>query len=36
MPSECIVLMISYLFAFYMAWNIGAHDVVNSIVLAKY
>lgn len=34
MPSECIVLMISYLFGFYMACNIGANDVANSMASA--
>jgi inorganic phosphate transporter, PiT family len=34
MPSEFIVLMISYVFGFYMAWNIGANDVANSMASA--
>jgi inorganic phosphate transporter, PiT family len=34
MPSEYIVLMVSYLFGFYMAWNIGANDVANSMASA--
>ena len=34
MPSEYIVLIVSYLFGFYMAWNIGANDVANSMASA--
>lgn len=31
MPSEYIILIIGYIFGFYMAWNIGANDVANSM-----
>jgi inorganic phosphate transporter, PiT family len=34
MPSETIVLIIGYAFGFYMAWNIGANDVANSMASA--
>lgn len=34
MPSEYIVLIIGYAFGFYMAWNIGANDVANSMASA--
>jgi inorganic phosphate transporter, PiT family len=34
MFSEYFVLSISYLFGFYMAWNIGANDVANSMASA--
>jgi len=34
MPSEYIVLVIGYAFGFYMAWNIGANDVANSMASA--
>ena len=31
MPQEFYVLIIGYVFGFYMAWNIGANDVANSM-----
>ena len=31
MPHEYYVLTIGYIFGFYMAWNIGANDVANSM-----
>ena len=31
MPTEYLVLIIGYIFGFYMAWNIGANDVANSM-----
>ena len=31
MTSEYTVLIIGYIFGFYMAWNIGANDVANSM-----
>ena len=31
MPQEYYVLIIGYVFGFYMAWNIGANDVANSM-----
>jgi inorganic phosphate transporter, PiT family len=34
MPSEYLVLILSYIFGFYMAWNIGANDVANSMAPA--
>lgn len=34
MPAEHIILAIGYLFGFYMAWNIGANDVANSMASA--
>jgi inorganic phosphate transporter, PiT family len=34
MPSEYIVLIVAYIFGFYMAWNIGANDVANSMATA--
>ncbi len=34
MSSEYIVLVISFAFGFYMAWNIGANDVANSMASA--
>ena len=34
MTSEFIVLIIGYIFGFYMAWNIGANDVANSMASA--
>ncbi len=34
MASETIVLIVGYLFGFYMAWNIGANDVANSMASA--
>jgi len=34
MPSEYLVLVIGYAFGFYMAWNIGANDVANSMASA--
>ncbi len=34
MPFEQIVLIVGFLFGFYMAWNIGANDVANSMATA--
>ena len=34
MTSELIILIIGYAFGFYMAWNIGANDVANSMASA--
>ncbi len=34
MTSEYTVLIIGYIFGFYMAWNIGANDVANSMASA--
>ena len=34
MPNEYIILIIGYIFGFYMAWNIGANDVANSMASA--
>jgi PiT family inorganic phosphate transporter len=34
MPSEFYILIIGYIFGFYMAWNIGANDVANSMASA--
>jgi len=34
MPTEYIVLGFGYIFGFYMAWNIGANDVANSMASA--
>jgi len=34
MTSEFYVLIIGYIFGFYMAWNIGANDVANSMASA--
>ena len=34
MVSEFTVLIIGYIFGFYMAWNIGANDVANSMASA--
>ncbi len=34
MSSELIILIIGYIFGFYMAWNIGANDVANSMASA--
>jgi PiT family inorganic phosphate transporter len=34
MESEYYVLIIGYIFGFYMAWNIGANDVANSMASA--
>lgn len=34
MPSEYVALIIGYAFGFYMAWNIGANDVANSMASA--
>ena len=34
MASEFTVLIIGYIFGFYMAWNIGANDVANSMASA--
>jgi PiT family inorganic phosphate transporter len=34
MGSEYLILIIGYIFGFYMAWNIGANDVANSMASA--
>ncbi|MGD8722193.1 MAG: inorganic phosphate transporter, partial [Desulfobacterales bacterium] len=34
MTPEYTVLIIGYIFGFYMAWNIGANDVANSMASA--
>ena len=34
MTSESIILIIGFIFGFYMAWNIGANDVANSMASA--
>jgi inorganic phosphate transporter, PiT family len=34
MGGEYVVLIIGYIFGFYMAWNIGANDVANSMASA--
>ncbi|MGD9244329.1 MAG: inorganic phosphate transporter, partial [Desulfobacterales bacterium] len=34
MPQEYYVLIVGYVFGFYMAWNIGANDVANSMASA--
>ncbi|MEJ2165498.1 MAG: inorganic phosphate transporter [Desulfobacterales bacterium] len=34
MISESYILILGYLFGFYMAWNIGANDVANSMASA--
>src|SRR5210317_537522 len=34
MASEYYILIIGYIFGFYMAWNIGANDVANSMASA--
>ena len=34
MQPEYYVLIIGYIFGFYMAWNIGANDVANSMASA--
>ena len=34
MGSEFYILIIGYIFGFYMAWNIGANDVANSMASA--
>jgi inorganic phosphate transporter, PiT family len=34
MPTEQIILIVGYVFGFYMAWNIGANDVANSMASA--
>ena len=34
MPQEYYILIIGYIFGFYMAWNIGANDVANSMASA--
>ena len=34
MESEFYILIIAYMFGFYMAWNIGANDVANSMASA--
>ena len=31
MPQESYVLIFGYIIGFYMAWNIGANDVANSM-----
>ena len=34
MIAEYYILIIGYIFGFYMAWNIGANDVANSMASA--
>lgn len=34
MSAECLILITGFLFGFYMAWNIGANDVANSMAPA--
>ncbi|MGD9307638.1 MAG: inorganic phosphate transporter [Desulfosarcina sp.] len=34
MPAETIILLLGFSFGFYMAWNIGANDVANSMASA--
>lgn len=34
MAPETIILLVGYAFGFYMAWNIGANDVANSMASA--
>jgi PiT family inorganic phosphate transporter len=34
MPTEYLILILGYIFGFYMAWNIGANDVANSMASA--
>ncbi|RJQ87110.1 MAG: anion permease [Desulfobacteraceae bacterium] len=34
MSSEYLILIAGYIFGFYMAWNIGANDVANSMASA--
>ena len=34
MSSELVILIVGYIFGFYMAWNIGANDVANSMASA--
>jgi len=34
MDSEFYILILAYIFGFYMAWNIGANDVANSMASA--
>ena len=34
MSTEFIILIVGYIFGFYMAWNIGANDVANSMASA--
>ena len=34
MASEYLILVIGFIFGFYMAWNIGANDVANSMASA--
>ncbi len=34
MQVDLIVLIVGFLFGFYMAWNIGANDVANSMATA--
>ncbi|HUV50607.1 MAG TPA: inorganic phosphate transporter [Anaerolineae bacterium] len=34
MPTEYYILITGYIFGFYMAWNIGANDVANSMASA--
>ena len=34
MSAEYVILIIGFVFGFYMAWNIGANDVANSMASA--
>jgi inorganic phosphate transporter, PiT family len=34
MSGEYLILIVGYIFGFYMAWNIGANDVANSMASA--
>ena len=34
MTAEYLILIIGFVFGFYMAWNIGANDVANSMAPA--
>jgi PiT family inorganic phosphate transporter len=34
MSAEYLILIIGFVFGFYMAWNIGANDVANSMASA--
>ena len=34
MTAEYLILIVGYIFGFYMAWNIGANDVANSMASA--
>ena len=34
MTSELVILNIGFVFGFFMAWNIGANDVANSMASA--